>query len=463
MAGMSQLAAPISSAGVVLSQPVSSTTASTGLPRMASSTSMLARLRVSMAVGRRFDSPLENTGNSTGKPPASEMPRLTCSAILRKWALQGVSSDQVLQMPTIGRPSNSWSGMPWFFIQLRYMKPFLSAEPNHSAERNFFWGHGKFDQRRGAREVTEALQQAEHEQQRADDDARPPRAQRAVEGDQGLDDPEHQHAEQRAGDIAHAAGEQGAADDHRRDGVELEAHGVQAVAREHVEGEDDAGQRRAEAREGVDADQGAAHRQAHQQGRMLAAANGVHGATEGRAVGDEDRGQQHADGDRRAQRDRGLAPDGNADLRDLGVELVGDADRIDADQVAQAAREEHAGQRDDEGLQPVALDQQAHEGAEGGAHGEHERDHDRRAPAVLLDQRGRHHGGECDHRAHRKIDAAGEDHEGHADGDDDQEGVVDQQVEEDLGREEAVVEHRAQRGDEHEQRRWSRPAAGTWD
>src|SRR5450830_160267 len=25
--------------------------------------------------------------------------------------------------------------MPWFFIQLRYMKPFLSCEPNHSAER----------------------------------------------------------------------------------------------------------------------------------------------------------------------------------------------------------------------------------------------------------------------------------------------------------------------------------------
>src|SRR3982750_1733006 len=136
MAGMSQLAAPISSAGVVLSQPASSTTASMGLPRIASSTSMAARLRVSMAVGRRLDSPLENTGNSTGKPPASEMPRLTCSAILRKCALHGVSSDQVLQMPMIGLPSNSWAGMPWFFIPLRYMKPFLSAVPNQAAERS---------------------------------------------------------------------------------------------------------------------------------------------------------------------------------------------------------------------------------------------------------------------------------------------------------------------------------------
>ena len=105
--GRSTLAAPISSAGVVLSQPTNRTTPSIGLPRIDSSTSMLARLRVSMAVGRRFDSPFENTGNSTGKPPASRMPRLTCSASLRKWALQGVSSDQVLQIPMIGLPWNS--------------------------------------------------------------------------------------------------------------------------------------------------------------------------------------------------------------------------------------------------------------------------------------------------------------------------------------------------------------------
>src|SRR4249920_3425738 len=48
MAGTSQLAAPINKAGVVLSQPTISTTASIGLPRIASSTSMLARLRVNI-------------------------------------------------------------------------------------------------------------------------------------------------------------------------------------------------------------------------------------------------------------------------------------------------------------------------------------------------------------------------------------------------------------------------------
>ena len=45
MVGRPALEAPISNEGVVLSQPMSSTTPSIGLPRMLSSTSMEARLR----------------------------------------------------------------------------------------------------------------------------------------------------------------------------------------------------------------------------------------------------------------------------------------------------------------------------------------------------------------------------------------------------------------------------------
>ncbi len=82
--GRSQLAAPIISDGVVLSQPISSTTPSIGLPRIDSSTSMLARLRNSIAVGRNCVSPRDITGNSSGKPPASYTPRLTNSASSRK-------------------------------------------------------------------------------------------------------------------------------------------------------------------------------------------------------------------------------------------------------------------------------------------------------------------------------------------------------------------------------------------
>jgi hypothetical protein len=108
MRGISTLAVPISSDGVVLSQPTSSTTPSSGLARIDSSTSIDARLRYSIAVGRISVSPSDITGNSSGKPPASRMPLRTCSAMTRKWVLHGVSSDQVLQMPITGRPSN-WS------------------------------------------------------------------------------------------------------------------------------------------------------------------------------------------------------------------------------------------------------------------------------------------------------------------------------------------------------------------
>ena len=38
----------------------------------------------------------------------------------RRCALQGVSSDQVLQMPITGRPSKRSAGSPWFFIQERW-------------------------------------------------------------------------------------------------------------------------------------------------------------------------------------------------------------------------------------------------------------------------------------------------------------------------------------------------------
>ena len=77
IAGRSALAAAISIAGVVLSQPDSSTTPSSGFARSNSSTSMAMRLRNSIAVGRISVSPSDIVGNSSGNPPASQTPRLT--------------------------------------------------------------------------------------------------------------------------------------------------------------------------------------------------------------------------------------------------------------------------------------------------------------------------------------------------------------------------------------------------
>ena len=83
---------PSAAHGVVLSQPIISTTPSNGLARIDSSTSIAAWLRNSIVVGRISVSPRLITGNSSGKPPASSTPSRTCSASSRKCALQGVAS-----------------------------------------------------------------------------------------------------------------------------------------------------------------------------------------------------------------------------------------------------------------------------------------------------------------------------------------------------------------------------------
>ena len=70
-AGRSTDAAAISSDGIVLSQPPSSTTPSIGLARSISSVAIAAMLRQSIAVGRTCVSPSDTTGRSSGMPPAS--------------------------------------------------------------------------------------------------------------------------------------------------------------------------------------------------------------------------------------------------------------------------------------------------------------------------------------------------------------------------------------------------------
>ena len=70
-AGRSTEAAAISSDGIVLSQPPSRTTPSTGLARSISSVAIAAMLRHSMAVGRTSVSPSDTTGRLSGMPPAS--------------------------------------------------------------------------------------------------------------------------------------------------------------------------------------------------------------------------------------------------------------------------------------------------------------------------------------------------------------------------------------------------------
>ena len=88
-AGRSTLAAAMSSAGIVLSQPPSSTRPSMGLARNISSIAIAAMLRQSMAVGRTSVSPRETTGRLSGMPPASYTPCLTLSRDLVEVGVAG--------------------------------------------------------------------------------------------------------------------------------------------------------------------------------------------------------------------------------------------------------------------------------------------------------------------------------------------------------------------------------------
>ena len=82
MVGTSADAAAINCAGMVLSQPPISTTASIGCARIISSVSIAIKLRRNMLVGWAKDSWMEIVGNSIGSPPASRTPRLIDSTSL---------------------------------------------------------------------------------------------------------------------------------------------------------------------------------------------------------------------------------------------------------------------------------------------------------------------------------------------------------------------------------------------
>ena len=119
-AGRSTDAAAMSSAGIVLSQPPSSTTPSIGLARSISSIDIAARLRQSIAVGRTCVSPSDITGRFSGTPPASHTPRCTAAETSSRCALHGVRSEAVLAMAMWGRPSKASAGRPRR-IQARWM------------------------------------------------------------------------------------------------------------------------------------------------------------------------------------------------------------------------------------------------------------------------------------------------------------------------------------------------------
>ena len=99
-------------AGIVLSQPTSTTSASTQWPRAASSmeSAMTSRLTSEArmpSVPIATPSETEMVLISIGMPPAVRTPALTCSAISRWLKLHGIVSIHWCATPTIGRRKSS--------------------------------------------------------------------------------------------------------------------------------------------------------------------------------------------------------------------------------------------------------------------------------------------------------------------------------------------------------------------
>ena len=98
------------------------------------------------------------------------------------------------------------------------------------------------------------------------------------------------------------------------------------------------------------------------------------------------------------------------------------------------------------------MDDRAHRRAEGRAEAQDRDEGERAAACRALDRQRDEHGGEADHRADRQVDAAGNDHEGHAGRDDAEKGVVGQQIGDHAGGGDVGKLHGAERkaDDEHD-------------
>jgi hypothetical protein len=142
------------------------------------------------------------------------------------------------------------------------------------------------------------------------------------------------------------------------------------------------------------------------------------------------------------------------EVRHGGVDRRGDRHRFRREQEACATGQEHAGQRDDERWQIEDMDHGAHRRAKGRREREDRNKGDKRRHAPALDRERDEDSGEADHRADGKVDAAGDDHEGHADRDDAEKGVIGEEIADHAGGGDVGKLHGAEREarDEHDRR-----------
>ena len=286
------------------------------------------------------------------------------------------------------------------------------------------------------------MQDDKGQEQQADRDPLPGRIEAAEIIRCAQDGAVDEHAQERACHLADPAAEQRPANHDRRDGIELQAEAVEGIAGLGLHREDDSPQRRAKPAQGVKQHLGARHRQAHQEGGGLVAADGVDVAPEACQVGQPHPGQEHRHEDAGCEPEQDRAGQWKAEARHRLVKAVVNRHLLGAHDERQAAREEHSCQRDEEWRQLVALDEKTHARAERGPR-EQRQSHGRHGMKVKSgDQCGHKNRGEGQHGTNAQIDAAGQDDEREAHRDDSDVSVVHEKVRDHAQREEVLETRR---------------------
>ena len=133
-----------------------------------------------------------------------------------------------------------------------------------------------------------------------------------------------------------------------------------------------------------------------------------------------------------------------ADLRKVAGaddrEAVRNGDRVGVtDDLVAAAEDEHAGQGDDEGGNPDVGNPRALPGADQHSHEQPEQDGQRPREVPVPHRGGHHDADESGNGSDRQVDVAGDDHHDHADGEDEDIGVLADQVDQVAGRQRQSV------------------------
>ena len=188
------------------------------------------------------------------------------------------------------------------------------------------------------------------------------------------------------------------------------------------------------------------HPQTGEAGRLLVAADRVHGAPDVRTAQDQGRDQPHDD--HHEDRHRQPAAQRVTEVRDRLRE--GDRAALRDHQGQTAAHRQH-GQRRDERRQLPVRDQDAVDQAAGYAGGDREDHRDPDRDALRSGRPGKDGGGQGGDGSDRQVDARRDDHEGHTEGEDGGHGRLDADVQQVVRRQEVARQGR-HRDDEDDQR-----------